>query len=122
EAANLTQTQGTAVSIQNNGTASIVVDTTTITQNETLSFVANAVNSERKETFTFEVIADEGTVDPDPTPDPSGDEWDAAKTYLGGEVVSYADGKWKAQWWIEGGDDPQTTYQKDQWGVWRPAS
>lgn len=121
EAANLTQTQGSAVSIQNNGTASIVVDTTAITQNETLSFVANAVNSERAETFTFEVIAHDGTVDPE-HPELSGDAWDAAKTYLGGEVVSYADQKWKAQWWIQGGDNPQATYQKDQWGVWRPVN
>jgi chitin-binding protein len=128
EAANLTQTQGSSVSIQNNGTASIVVDTRAITQNETLSFVANAVNSERAETFTFEVIVDDGgvdpepTPDPDPTPDPSDDAWDSAKTYLGGEVVAYADQNWKAQWWIKGGDNPQAAYQKDKWGVWRPAN
>ncbi len=116
------------MSIQNNGTASIVVDTRAITQNETLSFVANAVNSERAETFTFEVIVDDGgvdpepTPDPDPTPDPSDDAWDSAKTYLGGEVVAYADQNWKAQWWIKGGDNPQAAYQKDKWGVWRPAN
>ncbi|MEH0668839.1 lytic polysaccharide monooxygenase [Vibrio owensii] len=130
EAANLTQTQGSAVSIQNNGTASIVVDTTAITQNETLSFVANAVNSARAETFTFEVIAGDDEItppkpEPDPDPKPEPDDngtWDAAKTYLGGEVVSYADQNWKAQWWIQGGDNPQVTYQKDKWGVWRPAN
>ncbi|WP_455291456.1 lytic polysaccharide monooxygenase [Vibrio parahaemolyticus] len=122
EAANLTQTQGSSVSIQNNDTASIIIDTRAITQNETLSFVANAVNSERAETFTFEVIVDDGGVDPEPTPDPSDDAWDSTKTYLSGEVVAYADQNWKAQWWIKGGDNPQAAYQKDKWGVWRPAN
>lgn len=122
EDANLTQIQGSSVSIQNNGTASIVVDTRAITQNETLSFVAYAVNSESAETFTFEVIVDDGGVDPKPAPDPSDDSWDSAKTYLGGEVVLYADQNWKAQWWIKGGDNPQEAYQKDKWGVWRPAN
>jgi chitin-binding protein len=107
-----------------------VVNTSAITQNETLSFVANAVNSARAETFTFEVIAGDDEItppkpEPDPDPKPDPDEngtWDAAKTYLGGEVVSYADQNWKAQWWIQGGDNPEATYQKDQWGVWRPTN
>lgn len=117
EAAYLTQTQGSAVNLQNNGTDSIIIDTSSITQTETLSFVANAVDSERSETFTFEVIADDSGGS---NPGPEGNAWNAATTYLGGEVVSYADKLWQAQWWVQGGDDPQTTYQKDQWGVWRP--
>ncbi len=122
EAATLTQTQGSAVSIQNNGTASIVVDTTAITANETLSFMASSIESDSVETFTFEVIADDigVTPDPDPTPDPG--TWDSSATYLGGEVVTYSNQSWKAQWWVQGGTNPKATYDNDKWGVWRPAN
>ncbi|WP_231897923.1 lytic polysaccharide monooxygenase [Vibrio tapetis] len=67
EVVTLTQTQGTAVSIKNNGTASILVDTTLITENETLSFIASSVESESVKTFTFEVIAEDVGVTPDLT-------------------------------------------------------
>ena len=130
EAANLTQTQGSAVSIQNNGTASIVVDTTAITANETLSFIASSIESESVETFTFEVIADDNGVTPDPdptpdpdsTPDPDNGTWDSSKVYLGGEIVTYSNQSWKAQWWVQGGTNPEATYENDKWGVWRPAN
>lgn len=118
EAANLTQTQGTTVSVENNGSTSIVIDTSAVTQSETLSFVADAIGSERSETFTFEVVAD----DNEPGPGPNPDAWDPSHTYLGGEVVSYDNEKWEAQWWVNGGDNPKATYQSDQWGVWRPAN
>ena len=122
EAATLTQTQGSAVSIQNNGTASIVVDTTAITANETLSFMASSIESDSVETFTFEVIADDigVTPGPDPTPDPG--TWDSSATYLGGEVATYSNQSWKAQWWVQGGTNPKATYDNDKWGVWRPAN
>lgn len=122
EAATLTQTQGPAVSIQNNGTASIVVDTTAITANETLSFMASSIESDSVETFTFEVIADDigVTPGPDPTPDPG--TWDSSATYLGGEVATYSNQSWKAQWWVQGGTNPKATYDNDKWGVWRPAN
>ncbi|WKY59408.1 lytic polysaccharide monooxygenase [Vibrio sp. SNU_ST1] len=129
EAATLTQTQGSTVSIQNNGTASVVVDTTGIVANETLSFMASSIESDSVETFTFEVIADDGgvtpdpdpTPDPEPTPDPDNGTWDSSATYLGGEVVTYSNQSWKAQWWVQGGTNPKATYENDQWGVWRPA-
>lgn len=79
-------------------------------------------DSNRTETFTFEVMVDDGGVTPPPTPEPSPDAWSSSATYIGGEVVSYAGKAWKAQWWIQGGDDPETTYSKDKWGVWRPAN
>ncbi|KDN27095.1 chitin-binding protein [Vibrio fortis] len=124
EPANFIQTSGTSVTIENNGTASVLIDTTPVSQNETLTFSANAINSERVETFSFEVIADdEVTPPPTPTPDPDdGDAWSATTTYLGGEIVTYAAQNWKAQWWVQGGDNPQATYEKDKWGVWRPAN
>lgn len=118
EKANLTQIQGSTVSIQNNGTSSIIVNTSLIKQNETLSFVAYAIDSERTETFTFEVIANGG----EPTPPGEDSTWDTATIYLGGEIVSYAGQNWKAQWWIQGGDDPEATYKKDKWGAWRPVN
>ncbi|AIS57067.1 lytic polysaccharide monooxygenase [Vibrio coralliilyticus] len=125
ENATLTQTQGTPVQIQNNGSSSIIIDTQSITQNETLIFSASATNSDRTETFTFEVVVDGGGVTPPPTPEPdpdTGNAWSSSTTYVGGEVVSYAGKEWKAQWWTQGGDDPETTYSKDKWGVWRPAN
>lgn len=125
ENATLTQTQGTPVSIQNNGSSSIIIDTRTISQNETLIFSASATSSDRIETFTFEVVVDDGGVTPPPTPEPgpdTGNAWSSSATYIGGEVVSYAGKTWKAQWWTQGGDDPETTYSKDKWGVWRPAN
>ena len=125
ENATLTQTQGTPVQIQNNGSSSIIIDTQSITQNETLIFSASATNSNRTETFTFEVVVDDGGVTPPPTPEPdpdTGNAWSSSTTYVGGEVVSYAGKEWKAQWWTQGGDDPETTYSSDKWGVWRPAN
>ncbi|MDA0120877.1 lytic polysaccharide monooxygenase [Vibrio sp. T11.5] len=125
ENATLTQTQGTPVSIQNNGSSSIIIDTRTISQNETLIFSASSTSSDRTETFTFEVVVDDGGVTPPPTPEPgpdTGNAWSSSATYIGGEVVSYAGKTWKAQWWTQGGDDPETTYSKDKWGVWRPAN
>ena len=116
ETSMLSQTQGTPVSIENNGTSTILVDTTAVTQNETLSFVAQAMSNERSQSFTFEVVTeDEGVI-----PEPGDNAWDQTTTYLGGEVVTYGGQKWKAQWWVQGGEDPQTTYNNDQWGVWRP--
>ncbi|NRB68960.1 MAG: lytic polysaccharide monooxygenase [Vibrio sp.] len=125
ENATLTQTQGTPVPIQNNGSSSIIIDTRTISQNETLIFSASATSSDRIETFTFEVVVDDGGVTPPPTPEPgpdAGNAWSSSATYIGGEVVYYAGKTWKAQWWTQGGDDPETTYSKDKWGVWRPAN
>ena len=64
-----------------------------------MSFIASSIESESVETFTFEVIAEDG-----------------------GEVVTYSNQSWKAQWWIQGGENPKATYESDKWGVWRPAN
>ena len=93
-----------------------MVDTTVITANETLSFIASSIESESVETFTFEVIADDGGVTPDPG------SWDSSATYLGGEIVTYSNQSLKAQWWVQGGTNPEATYENDKWGVWRPAN
>ncbi|OEF07511.1 chitin-binding protein [Vibrio genomosp. F10 str. 9ZB36] len=122
EAAIVTQTQGSTVDIQNNGTSSIIIDTKAITANDILSFAASAIDSERVETFTFEVIVDDGGVTPEPEPEPEPGTWDSSTTYLGGDVVIYAGQAWKAQWWSRGGENPEATYQNDKWGVWRPAN
>ncbi|MFA0159340.1 glycosyl hydrolase family 18 protein [Vibrio sp. 10N.261.46.A3] len=47
--------------------------------------------------------------------------WDPSETYNSGDVVSYSGREWKAHWWVQGGDNPEVSYQKDQYGVWRPA-
>jgi len=116
EAATLVQTQGTAVSIENNGTSSIMIDTKAITVDETLLFVASAINSERVETFTFDVIVAEVA------PDPDTGTWDSMREYQTGDIVTYSDEQWKAQWWVQGGEPPKATYLKDKWGVWRPVN
>ncbi len=93
-----------------------------------MSFISSSLESKSVETFTFEVIAEDGgvTPDPDPTPDPeptpNPGTWDSSKVYLGGEVVTYSNQSWKAQWWIQGGENPKATYESDKWGVWRPAN
>ncbi|EHR5764750.1 lytic polysaccharide monooxygenase [Vibrio antiquarius] len=121
EDANLTQTQGTPVNIVRDGSELFVVDTTAVTQTETLSFVANSVNSDSTATFTFEVHANEEPTPPAPG-EPEGDEWSHTAIYLGDEIVTYAGSKWQAQWWIQGGDNPKMSYEEDQWGVWRPVN
>ncbi|WP_373921242.1 carbohydrate-binding protein [Vibrio alginolyticus] len=87
-----------------------------MTQQSPLSFVAQSIDSDSKATFTFEVTASDEPI----PPTPGEDEWSATAVYLGGEIVTYADSKWQAQWWIQGGDNPQMAYEQDQWGVWRP--
>ena len=42
--------------------------------------------------------------------------------YKGGEIVTYNNKDWKAQWYIQGGENPEETFNKDKWGVWRPAN
>ncbi|MGU3812818.1 lytic polysaccharide monooxygenase [Vibrio diabolicus] len=121
EDANLTQTQGTPVNIVGDSSTLFVVDTSKVTQTETLSFAAHSLNSNSTATFTFEVTADDEQLPPTPEV-PDGEEWSDTATYLGGEIVTYADSKWQAQWWIQGGDNPQMSYENDQWGVWRPAN
>lgn len=116
EEANLTQTQGTPVNVVRDNATLFVVDTSAVTQTETLSFVAQSIDSDSKATFTFEVTASDEPI----PPTPGEDEWSATAVYLGGEIVTYADSKWQAQWWIQGGDNPQMAYEQDQWGVWRP--
>lgn len=116
EAATLSQTQGTPVQIDNNNSSSVMIDTRAVTQSDTLSFSAAALNSDRSASYTFEVVVEETPPPPGTQPD-----WDPSTTYLGGEIVTYADQLWKAQWWVRGGDDPETTYGNDIWGVWRPA-
>lgn len=117
EAAMLSQTQGTPVQIENNSSSSVIIDTGAVTQTSTLTFSAAALNSDSSATFSFEVRA--GATPPPPITAP---DWDPSVTYLGGEIVTYADQFWKAQWWVRGGDDPETTYSNDIWGVWRPAN
>lgn len=124
EPANLTQTQGTTVKIENNDSSSFIIDTSTVKQDETLIFSAHALNNNRSTTFTFEVIAaDDEAKLPDPdTNKKTVNAWDSSKIYHGGDKVSYADKQWKAHWWIKGGDNPESAYKKNEWGVWRPAS
>ena len=119
EAAMLTQTQGTPVRMENNGSSSIIINTDSITQNETLIFSATNPQSNRDEIFTFEVISSEATLQQTVS---SGDAWNSSKTYLGGEVVTYANQSWQAQWWVQGGEDPKSTYNGNIWGAWRPAN
>ncbi|MCP3688708.1 MAG: chitin-binding protein, partial [Gammaproteobacteria bacterium] len=55
EAATFIQTQGTPVQVENNSTASVIVDTSAVTQDETLTFSASSLDGERSMTLTFEV-------------------------------------------------------------------
>ena len=115
EATTLSQTQGTPVRIENNGSSSIIINTDSITQNETLIFSATSPQSNSDKTFTFEVISSEATLQQTVS---SGDAWNSSKTYLGGEVVTYASQSWQAQWWVQGGEDPKSTYDGNIWGAW----
>ncbi|WP_423252206.1 hypothetical protein [Vibrio vulnificus] len=35
-------------------------------------------------------------------------------------MVTFANKTWKAHWYIQGGDNPELAFSKDQWAVWRP--
>ncbi|MCP3664909.1 MAG: chitin-binding protein, partial [Gammaproteobacteria bacterium] len=120
EAATIIQTQGTLVQIENNNTSSIIIYTNAVTQDETLTFLASTPDGGSVD-FTFEVIVDNDGVTTSPTPETETESnWDSSKIYLGGEIVTYAEQQWIAQWWVEGGDNPESTYRNNLWGVWRP--
>ncbi|MGY3568712.1 lytic polysaccharide monooxygenase [Vibrio paucivorans] len=67
EPSTITQTQGDHVTIENNDSSLIVIDTSAIQRNQTLSFSANSINSNAVETFSFEVLKNsEEVIDPSP--------------------------------------------------------
>ena len=55
------------------------------------------------------------TVNKEPHPDPDIPGWDAGKTYVGADKVTYNDKIYEAKWWTQG-DNPE---QSGQWGVWK---
>lgn len=73
--------------------------------------------SEQEQSISFTVVDNEDT-----STVPPGSQWDASATYIAGDVVSYDNQLWQAQWWILGGMNPVDTYASDIWGVWRPVT
>ncbi|MCP3699040.1 MAG: chitin-binding protein [Aliivibrio sp.] len=113
EPVRFTQIQGTPVSIEYKNNAAIV-ETQNLTKNETLVFVATALQSNASKEFSFEVIGGGGeTLEPN-------NSWDPQATYHQGDVVSFNQKQWKAHWWVNSDQNPESTYAADKWGVWRP--
>jgi len=112
----LTQTQGTPLSVSHNGNHA-VVDTDNASDGESISFIA--ASEGKQTTVTFSISGDTVVT---PEPPVTGKTWDSSKVYLGGEFVIYNGIQYKAQWWIQGGYNPESAYAKDKWGVWRPVN
>ncbi len=96
---------------------------------------AKAIDKERLPTeITLRVIADGNEVDSQQTlisftvidgsdntsPPSEHPVWDPSITYTNGDLVSFDNQTWEAQWWVSGGDNPKETYNSNIWGVWRP--
>ena len=106
----LEQTQGTQLDIINNGTNSVLIDTSVIQQQEALSFTAYGLDSKSTKTFNVKLVVD------------GYGDWDASKIYTSGDVVTFNGLIWEAQWWSRGEKNPQITFENNKWGVWRPSN
>lgn len=113
ETVSVVQTLGTDVEVSQAGSY-VIVDTKNITSNETLTFLVTAQLSLKEVELAIEVNVDDIAT--------SLNTWDASKTYLGGEIVTFNGRDWEAQWWVRGGNSPEDVYSNNVWGVWRPTN
>ena len=98
----LDQTQGTQLDIINDGTNSVLIDTSVIKQQEVLSFTAYGLDFKSIKMFNVKLLVD------------GGEHWDASKIYTSGDIITFNGLIWEAQWWSGGGTNPQITFENNK--------